>query len=124
VRRLVVDPGVLVSALITPLGAPAEILRAVAEERVGLVVCPHLLAELLGVPRREKFRAYVTVEEAERYVAGSDARRVRAAENQSLFREVNKRIQDSPRASCRSSPTNERRRNSRASAPTRRGQSS
>jgi putative PIN family toxin of toxin-antitoxin system len=73
-RRLVVDPGVLVSALITPLGPPAQILRAVAEGRLVLVVCPHLLAELLGVLRREKFRAYVTVEEAERYVAGIAAR--------------------------------------------------
>jgi predicted nucleic acid-binding protein len=44
VRRLVVDPGVLVSALITPLGPPAEILRAIADGRVTLVVCPHLLA--------------------------------------------------------------------------------
>ena len=69
-RRVVVDPGVLVSALIAPLGPPADILRAVAEGRVALVVCPHLLAELLGVLRREKFRPYVTVDEAERYVAG------------------------------------------------------
>ena len=73
-QRLVVDPGVLVSALITPLGPPAAILRAVAEGRVALVVCPHLLAELLGVLRREKFRAYVTVDEAERYVAGVASR--------------------------------------------------
>ena len=73
-RRLVVDPGVLVSALITPLGPPAEILRALADGRVALVVCPHLLAELLGVLRRDRFRAYVTVDEAERYVAGIAAR--------------------------------------------------
>jgi uncharacterized protein len=70
VRRLVVDPGVLVSAIITPLGPPAEILRAVAQGRVALIVCPHLLAELLGVLRREKFRSYLPIEEAERYVAG------------------------------------------------------
>ena len=69
-RRLVVDPGVLVSAIITPLGSPAEILRAVADGRVTLVVCPHLLAELLGVLRRDKFRGYVTIDESERYVAG------------------------------------------------------
>jgi putative PIN family toxin of toxin-antitoxin system len=43
---------------------------AVRDGRLTLVVCPHLLAELLGVLRREKFRAYVTVEEAEQYVAG------------------------------------------------------
>jgi putative PIN family toxin of toxin-antitoxin system len=74
VRRLVVDPGVLVSAIITPLGPPAEILRAVARGRVALVVCPHLLAELLGVLRRDKFRSYLTIEEAERYVAGIASR--------------------------------------------------
>ncbi len=69
-RRVVVDPGVLVSAIITPRGAPAEIVRAVRRGRLALVVCPHLLAELLGVLRREKFRGYVTIEEAEQYVAG------------------------------------------------------
>jgi uncharacterized protein len=70
VQRVVVDPGVLVSAIITPAGPPAEIVRAIREERLRLVVCPHLLAELLGVLHREKFRAYITIEEAEQYVAG------------------------------------------------------
>lgn len=69
-RRVVVDPGVLVSAIITPHGRPAEIVRALREERLALVVSPHLLAELLGVLRREKFRRYVTIEEVEQYVAG------------------------------------------------------
>ena len=57
-RRVVVDPGVLVSALITPSGPPAQIVRAIREERLRIVVCPHLLAELLGVLQREKFRGY------------------------------------------------------------------
>ena len=69
-RRLVVDPGVLVSALITPSGPPAEIVRAILDERLRLVACPHLLAELLGVLEREKFRRYVTIGEAQQYVAG------------------------------------------------------
>ena len=69
-HRIVVDPGVLVSAIITPTGPPAEIVRAIREERLRLVVCPHLLAELLGVLQREKFRRYITIEEAEQYVAG------------------------------------------------------
>ena len=69
-RRVVVDPGVLVSALITPLGPPAEIVRAIRAGRLTLVVSPHLLAELLGVLQREKFRRYVTIEEVEQYVAG------------------------------------------------------
>ena len=69
-QRIVVDPGVLVSAIITPSGPPAEIVRAIREERLRLVVCPHLLAELLGVLQREKFRGYITTHEAEQYVAG------------------------------------------------------
>ncbi|MCP9487020.1 MAG: hypothetical protein MSC30_14300 [Gaiellaceae bacterium MAG52_C11] len=55
-RRVVVDPGVLVSAIITPRGLPAEIARAVREGRLALVVSPHLLAEHLGVLQRGKFR--------------------------------------------------------------------
>jgi uncharacterized protein len=74
VRRVVVDPGVLVSAIITPLGPPAEIVRAIGEGRLGLIVCPHLLAELLGVLRREKFRRYLTIAEADRYVSGLASR--------------------------------------------------
>jgi putative PIN family toxin of toxin-antitoxin system len=62
--------GVLVSALITPLGPPAEIVRAIRAGRLTLVVSPHLLAELLGVLQREKFRLDVTIEEVEQYVAG------------------------------------------------------
>ena len=69
-RRVVVDPGVLISALITPLGPPAEIVRAVRDRQLALIVSPHLLAELLAVLQREKFRRYVTVDEAEQYVAG------------------------------------------------------
>jgi putative PIN family toxin of toxin-antitoxin system len=69
-RRVVVDPGVLVSAIITPLGPPAQIVRAVRDGRLTLVVSPHLLAELLDVFEREKFRRYLTIEEAEQYVAG------------------------------------------------------
>ncbi|MGH9267963.1 MAG: PIN domain-containing protein [Acidimicrobiales bacterium] len=47
--RLVVDPGVLVSALITPLGPPAQLWQAVRAGRVQLIVSPRLLAELAGV---------------------------------------------------------------------------
>jgi uncharacterized protein len=70
VHRVVIDPGVLVSAIITPSGPPAEIVRAIRDERLRLVVCPHLLAELIGVLQREKFRGYITIDEAEQYVAG------------------------------------------------------
>ena len=67
--RVVVDPGVLVAALISPDGHPARLWRAVLEERIDLVVCPRLLAELGGVLERSKFRRYVTLEEARAFVA-------------------------------------------------------
>jgi putative PIN family toxin of toxin-antitoxin system len=67
--RLVVDPGVLVSALITPLGPPAQLWQAARAGRVQLIVSPRLLAELAGVLEREKFRPYVSLEEARQFVA-------------------------------------------------------
>jgi uncharacterized protein len=70
VRRLVLDPGVLVSAIITPAGPPAELLRAAREGRIDLVVSPRLLAELAGVLSREKFRAYLSLDEVGEYVEG------------------------------------------------------
>jgi putative PIN family toxin of toxin-antitoxin system len=70
VRRVVVDPGVLVSAIITPAGPPAEIVRAVRDGRLELVVSPHLLAELRAVLDRDKFRRYVSVEEVDEYLEG------------------------------------------------------
>lgn len=67
-RRVVVDPGVLVSALIAPAGAPALLL---AEARAGdleLVVSPLLLEELEEVLRREKFRRYVDLDTVRDYI--------------------------------------------------------
>ena len=64
-----IDPGVLVSALLAPAGTPAQLyLRWLAGE-FELVVCPHLLAELDTVLRRPKFRRYAALEEVDRYVA-------------------------------------------------------
>jgi putative PIN family toxin of toxin-antitoxin system len=60
VRRVVLDPGVLVSALISSSGTPARLLRAIRSGELELVVSPHLLAELEEVLRRDKFRRYVS----------------------------------------------------------------
>jgi len=68
--RVVVDPGVLVSALITPAGVPGNLAGAARAERFDLIASPKLLAELAGVLRREKFRRYVTVDEADAFVEG------------------------------------------------------
>lgn len=68
--RLVVDPGVLIAALLTPDGAPAAIVLAARDEQIELVVSPTLLGELSSVLAREKFRHWVTLEEARDYVEG------------------------------------------------------
>jgi putative PIN family toxin of toxin-antitoxin system len=59
VRRVVLDPGVLVSALITPTGAPAKLLLEARAGGLELIVSPLLLGELEEVLGREKFRRYV-----------------------------------------------------------------
>jgi uncharacterized protein len=59
VTRAVLDPGVLVSALITPSGTPAKLLLSAGEGDFELIVSPLLLEELELVLRREKFRRYV-----------------------------------------------------------------
>jgi uncharacterized protein len=68
VRRAVLDPGVLVSALIAPNGRPAEILKHAQAGQFELIASPHLLAELEEVLRRDKFRRYVELETVERFL--------------------------------------------------------
>lgn len=68
--RVVVDPGVLIAALLTPDGPPAALVEAVRSERLEIVVSPMLLGELVGVLTRPKFRVYTTIEEAHDYVDG------------------------------------------------------
>jgi predicted nucleic acid-binding protein len=52
-----------------PHDTPAAIWRAVLDRRIESVVCPHHLAELGGVLERPTFRRYVTVDEAQTFVA-------------------------------------------------------
>jgi predicted nucleic acid-binding protein len=57
--RVIIDPNVFVSVLMARRdSAVVAIAQAVAADKLFLVVCPHLLAELTGVARREKFRKY------------------------------------------------------------------
>lgn len=67
--RVVLDPGVLIAALLSRSGAPAKILLAWIEGMFELVVSPNLLDELRIALLRPKFRKYVTVEEVEAYLA-------------------------------------------------------
>lgn len=67
-RRAVLDPGVLVSALISPGGRPAKLLAAASAGEFELVLSPLLLAELEDVLRREKFRRYVDLDAVTDYL--------------------------------------------------------
>ncbi len=66
--RVVLDPNVLISGLITPRGASAHLLVALRDGAFELVASPLLLAELETVLRRPKFRKYVTVDEVTEFV--------------------------------------------------------
>lgn len=67
-RRAVLDPGVLIAALISPRGAPAKLITFWIEGAFELVASPKLLEELRTVLLRAKFRRYTTEEEARSYV--------------------------------------------------------
>jgi uncharacterized protein len=68
VARAVLDPGVLVSALINPTGTPAKLLTATRSGGFELIVSPLLLEELRLVLLRKKFRRYVDLDVVNRYV--------------------------------------------------------
>jgi uncharacterized protein len=68
VLRVVFDPGVLISAVISPTGPPAEALDAWRDGEFDLVVSPKLLDELEDVLLRAKFRAYASPEQVTAYV--------------------------------------------------------
>jgi putative PIN family toxin of toxin-antitoxin system len=63
------DPGVLISGLISGKGAPRDLLWLWLEGAFELVVCPLLLGELERVLVRPKFRSYVTIQEVRAYAA-------------------------------------------------------
>jgi putative PIN family toxin of toxin-antitoxin system len=67
--RVVFDSNVLISARLEPRGASAQLLRAWTQETFELVVSPQLLTELADVLARERFRRWMTEEEAEALVA-------------------------------------------------------
>ena len=67
--RVVLDPGVLIAALISAKGAPRALLRAWMDGAFELLISPNLLAELGRVLDRPKFRRYASEREARAYVA-------------------------------------------------------
>jgi putative PIN family toxin of toxin-antitoxin system len=69
VIRAVVDPGVFVSAFVSPRrAAPSLIVEAVLDGQMEALLCPTLIAELAGVLTREKFAAYASEGRAEAFV--------------------------------------------------------
>ncbi|MFX6532662.1 putative toxin-antitoxin system toxin component, PIN family, partial [Acinetobacter baumannii] len=67
--RAVLDPGVLVAALLSSQGAPAQLLRLLVKGHFQLVLSPKLLEEAEQVLKRPKFRDYVSLEEVQDYLA-------------------------------------------------------
>lgn len=66
--RVIIDPGVLVAALISDTGAPRLLIRAWIKGAFELLVSANLLAELERVLERAKFREYVSLQEARAYI--------------------------------------------------------
>ncbi|KAA0234079.1 MAG: putative toxin-antitoxin system toxin component, PIN family [Actinobacteria bacterium] len=66
--RVVIDPGVLVSARLSGRGAPGELLRRWLTGHIDIIVSPQLLGELDDVLARTKLRKWLTRAEAETYV--------------------------------------------------------
>jgi putative PIN family toxin of toxin-antitoxin system len=69
VIRVVVDPGVFISALIGTRGsAPDTVVRAFVDDRISVVASPLLLNELERVLRRPKFARYADERMRREYV--------------------------------------------------------
>ena len=66
--RVVLDPNVIISALLSPSGAPARLLRAWLSGRFEIIVSPRLLAELERTLAYPKLRVRIAPEEAHRIV--------------------------------------------------------
>jgi uncharacterized protein len=66
--RAVLDPNVLISALLSPRGAPAKLLRAWVDGAFELVVSPLLLAELERALTYPKLRKRIPAEDAAAFV--------------------------------------------------------
>ena len=67
--RVIIDPGVLVAALISDKGAPRALLQAWIGGFFELLISPALIWELEQVLHRDKFRRYVTIADVRSYIA-------------------------------------------------------
>lgn len=67
--RAVLDPNIYVSGLLSPAGAPADVLRAWRDGRFEAVVSPLLLGELERVLAYPKLRKRISAEQAAAFIA-------------------------------------------------------
>ncbi len=68
--RVILDTNILLSAILSPLGAPAKLLDAWERNWFTLVACDELIAELRDVAGRPFFRARLRASVAELLAAG------------------------------------------------------
>lgn len=68
--RVILDTNILLSALLTPLGAPAKLLDAWERKTITLVACDALIEEFREVAGRPFFRARLRTSVAELLAAG------------------------------------------------------
>jgi uncharacterized protein len=68
--RLILDTNILLSALLSPRGAPAKLLEAWERKRFTLVACDALIVELQEVSERSFFRSRLRTGAAELLAAG------------------------------------------------------
>lgn len=66
--RAVLDPNVIISALLSPSGAPARLLQAWLYGRFELIISPRLLAELERALAYPKLRKRIALDEGHRIV--------------------------------------------------------
>jgi len=69
VFRIVIDPGVLIAALISPSGIPRQLAEAWFAGKFELLICPMLISELEDVLGRKKFDSYVSIGSRKTYIA-------------------------------------------------------
>jgi putative PIN family toxin of toxin-antitoxin system len=68
--HLILDTNILLSALLSPLGAPGKLLEAWERKKYTLVACDALVAELRDVASRPFFRARLRAGASELLAAG------------------------------------------------------
>lgn len=67
--RAVLDPNVLISALLSPAGPPAQVVLAWDAGRFELIASPRLINELADVLARPKFRRWIDASDAVEFVS-------------------------------------------------------